>query len=64
MPDNEKDNENRYVTIRIPKELVNKIEYIMKEIKLGYRNRSEFIIDAIRRRIEKFEYIIKNEPES
>jgi metal-responsive CopG/Arc/MetJ family transcriptional regulator len=43
-----------YRTVRIPEELVNSILKIIEQRKeLGYRSHSEFIIDAIRRRVEK-----------
>lgn len=43
-----------YTTIKVPKSLM---DYVDKKIvgKLGYRNRSEFVIEAIRRRIEEVE---------
>ncbi|MBD3215760.1 MAG: CopG family transcriptional regulator [Candidatus Lokiarchaeota archaeon] len=44
----------KYRTVRLPEELVKSIKKIIKEKKeLGYRNHSEFIIDATRRRVEK-----------
>ena len=49
-----------YRTVRIPEELVEIVLNIIKENKeLGYRSHSEFIIDAIRRRVEHF--LKKNE---
>ncbi|MBD3342332.1 MAG: hypothetical protein GF353_24745 [Candidatus Lokiarchaeota archaeon] len=46
----------KYRTIRVPEELVLTIKRIINhEAKpLGYRSHSEMIIDAARRRIEKF----------
>jgi len=42
-----------YRNIKVPNELVENInDLIKKDKQLGYRNHSEFIIDAIRRRIE------------
>ena len=42
-----------YRTIRVPNDLVESIVKIMKEHSdLGYRSHSEFIIDAVRRRVE------------
>ena len=47
-----------YRTVRVPEELVESVINIINENKeLGYRSHSEFIIDAIRRRVENF---IKN----
>ncbi len=46
---------SKYRTVRIPEDLVETILKIIKENKeLGYRSHSEFIIDAIRRRVEDF----------
>ncbi|TXT61280.1 MAG: hypothetical protein BAJALOKI2v1_40074 [Promethearchaeota archaeon] len=43
----------KYRTIRIPESLVKSVEVIIeKRQDLGYRSRSEFVIDAIRRRVE------------
>lgn len=43
-----------YRTVRIPDSLVTTIKGIIEERKeLGYRSHSEFIIDAVRRRVEK-----------
>ncbi|MFO8018092.1 MAG: ribbon-helix-helix domain-containing protein [Promethearchaeia archaeon] len=44
-----------YRTVRIPEDLVESILKIIEEQKeLGYRSHSEFIIDAVRRRVERF----------
>ncbi|MHA1805129.1 MAG: ribbon-helix-helix domain-containing protein [Promethearchaeota archaeon] len=44
---------NNYRTVRIPENLVETVLKIIEEKKeLGYRSHSEFIIDAIRRRVE------------
>ncbi len=41
-----------YTTIKVPDELLKEIEKLIKDHpELGYRNRSEFIIEAIRDRI-------------
>ncbi|MBD3215762.1 MAG: CopG family transcriptional regulator [Candidatus Lokiarchaeota archaeon] len=42
-----------YRTVRIPEELVKTVKKIMKKRdNLAYRSHSEFIIDAVRRRVE------------
>ena len=47
---------SEYVNIKIPEELAALIEKIIFENKeLGYRNRSEFIIEAIREKIRSLE---------
>jgi len=40
--------------IKIPEELIQIVKKVIKENKeLGYRSPSEFVIDAVRRRVEK-----------
>ncbi|GAG21007.1 unnamed protein product [marine sediment metagenome] len=44
---------SNYRTVRIPEELVETVlKLIKKQNELGYRSHSEFIIDAVRRRVE------------
>ncbi len=46
----------RYRTVKLPEELVNEIERIIKKHKrYGYRSIAEFVAEAIRRRIEEIE---------
>jgi len=45
----------KYVQIGIPQELVDRVEEAIMKSKLGYRNRTEFMIDVIRRHVEKVE---------
>lgn len=43
-----------YRNIKVPNGMINEIEKIIEEREgLGYRNPSEFIMDALRRRIEE-----------
>ena len=52
----------KYVTVKIPEELTNLIDkFIDEEKELGYRNRSEFIIEAIRDRLMELEKLKKSE---
>jgi len=45
---------SNYRTVRLPEELVETVLDLIKEQKeLGYRSHSEFIIDAVRRRVEE-----------
>lgn len=44
---------NNYVNVSVPSDLVNLIDKIWKNSKKGYRSRAEFIIEAIREKIEK-----------
>ncbi|MHA1403787.1 MAG: ribbon-helix-helix domain-containing protein [Candidatus Helarchaeota archaeon] len=46
-------NNIEYVTIKIPKDLIESIEDYIKNTKLGYRNRTELIIEAVRTKISK-----------
>ena len=42
-----------YRTVRVPEELVETVLSLIKKRKeLGYRSHSEFIIEAVRRRVE------------
>jgi len=41
----------RYVNIKVPEELADEIDKILKERKLGYRSRAEFIAEATRQRL-------------
>jgi metal-responsive CopG/Arc/MetJ family transcriptional regulator len=40
-----------YVNIKIPQELIEEIEKVIKRKKLGYRSRAEFVIEACRDRL-------------
>ncbi|MEJ2280191.1 MAG: ribbon-helix-helix domain-containing protein [Candidatus Lokiarchaeota archaeon] len=52
----------KYRTVRVPENLVDSILKIIEEKnELGYRSHSEFIIDAVRRRVEK---LLKDKNES
>ena len=42
-----------YRTIRLPKELVEEIEEIIRDKSLGYTSKADFVKDAVRRRIEE-----------
>ncbi|MEE9378882.1 MAG: ribbon-helix-helix domain-containing protein [Candidatus Lokiarchaeia archaeon] len=49
---------SNYRTVRIPEELVEAVlKLIKKQKELGYRSHSEFIIEAVRRRVEE---LLKN----
>ena len=42
-----------WTTIALPDELIKEVDRIIKSRVLGYRNRQEFVKDAVRRRIEE-----------
>ncbi len=44
-----------YTTVRLPKELMEEIDEIIKQGMRGYKSRAEFIKEAIRRRFEELE---------
>ena len=44
-----------YRSIKIPEELVLKVEELLRSSGLGYRSVSEFVIDAVRRRVEELQ---------
>ena len=46
-------NQENYVTLKIPKALADEIDRIIQSGTLGYRSRAELIVDVTRRRIEE-----------
>jgi len=44
--------EDDYVTVRIPRQLADEIDEIIRSGKLGYRSRAEIVNEALRLRIE------------
>ena len=42
-----------WVSVAIPEELARKIDEIVKLRKYGYRSRSQFVTDAVRRLLEE-----------
>jgi metal-responsive CopG/Arc/MetJ family transcriptional regulator len=50
-----KNNENNdeYVTLKLPRALADEIDCLIESGTLGYRSRAEFASDAIRRRLER-----------
>jgi metal-responsive CopG/Arc/MetJ family transcriptional regulator len=42
-----------WVYVNLPKELGEKVDALINEQKHGYRSRSEFVTDAVRRRLEE-----------
>ncbi len=53
MPANEESPSDDYITVRLPKELMDEIDSIIKRGLRGYKSRSEFIKEAIRKRFEE-----------
>ncbi len=44
-----------YRSLRIPEELITKVEDVLHSKNLGYASISEFLKDAVRRRLEEIE---------
>ena len=42
-----------YVNVSLPSELVNELDKVWKKSKKGYRGRAEFVIEAIREKMDK-----------
>ena len=51
-----KSEEDEYVTVRIPKQLADEIDEIIRSETLGYRTRAEMVKEAIRLRIEQLRF--------
>jgi Arc/MetJ-type ribon-helix-helix transcriptional regulator len=49
-------NSDGYATVRIPVELANEIDELVKSGVLGYKTRSELVKDAVRQKIELLRY--------
>jgi len=48
----------KYRTVRLPEALIDSIHKVMEEWdELGYRSHSEFIIDSVRRRVERLLFL-------
>ena len=46
-----------WVSVSIPQELAEIIDEVVKDKKYGYRNRTEFVVDAIRMRLRELGYL-------
>jgi metal-responsive CopG/Arc/MetJ family transcriptional regulator len=42
----------KYTNVGIPEELAKEIDALIKKLKLGFRSRAEFVVEAIRQKIE------------
>ena len=51
----EENSTDDYTTVRLPKELMEEIDQIIKRGTRGYKSRSEFIKEAIRKRFEELQ---------
>ena len=53
MNNNSNNNNENYVTLKVPRALADEIDQLIESGTLGYRSRAEMVNDAIRRRIEQ-----------
>lgn len=44
-----------YTNVSIPNDLLRKVESVISSSNMGYRNRSEFIIEAVREKVAMFD---------
>ena len=44
---------SKYRNVKIPADLMNEVEKIIERLGLGYRTVSEFVIEAVRKRVEE-----------
>ncbi|MHB8360352.1 MAG: hypothetical protein ACYDAO_10555 [Thermoplasmataceae archaeon] len=51
--DNTKREKKMYDTIKLPHNLILRVEKTISDSDMGYRNRSEFIIEAVREKIQQ-----------
>ncbi len=55
MSSTDEPNSDNYTTVRLPKELILEIDDIIRRRVRGYKSRSEFIKEAVRRRLDEVE---------
>jgi len=48
-----KKNKSKFVSVSIPRQLIEKIDLVIESGKQGYESRPEFIKDALRRRFQE-----------
>ena len=46
-----------YTNVSIPDDLLEKVEQVVSGSRFGYRNRSEFIIEAVREKVQQLSKI-------
>lgn len=47
----------KYVNVGLPIEMIKNIDKVVKSGKFGYKSRSEFVKEAVRRSMEKYMHI-------
>ena len=53
MSSTDEPHSDNYTTVRLPKELISEIDDIIRRRVRGYKSRSEFIKEAVRRRLDE-----------
>jgi len=51
----EETNQDEYTTVRLPKEIMDEIDDIIKRGTRGYKSRAEFVKEAVRKRFEELQ---------
>jgi metal-responsive CopG/Arc/MetJ family transcriptional regulator len=59
MTSTDEPNSDNYTTVRLPNELILEIDDIIRRRVRGYKSRSEFIKEAIRRRLDEVQATTK-----
>jgi len=44
-----------YTTIKLPTDLAEQIDMVIETLRLGYRSRTDFVLEAVRRRLEEIQ---------
>jgi len=57
MGDKPKSKRRSYTTVNIPWVLMERIDAVIRDGRHGYVRRSDFILDAIRRRLRELDYL-------
>jgi metal-responsive CopG/Arc/MetJ family transcriptional regulator len=55
--------ESRWKTIQLPEELLRRVDELVKRPELGYTSRAELVKDAVRRRVEELEALLRSKGE-
>ena len=45
---------SKYKNIALPNDLIERIDYIIKKSKMGYKSRGEFVKEAVRNLLKEF----------
>ncbi len=53
MPEEQSKKQRNYTTVSIPNSLMARVDDVVKNEKYGYQNRSDFINEAIRKRLRE-----------